>query len=482
MKIACEKPVVVFHPNVLFYLQNAHAIHYPTHTKLLDIDDIDCIYNESHGYLIKNFPPCKSVENPDEFFIIDENGEIFNVYMQVPCNQCPCCIATRMNSYKQQLEFELLDSCNYPETTNLFVTFTYRDKFLPYRKSLDKPAFQRFLKRIRKLIATELSPQDSQNIKVLYSGEYGTKGTKRPHYHCCFLHFPLQKLANKYDVAHARLIFEYCWSEKPNGNVKGSLPFSQYNVDARGFLNNVSQYFYKKYVIGMVRVCDILDGNIGSYVAKYVTKTPRTKQNKKTPCYVCKSRNLGLNYVLNNIAKEVYKRKKNTFHYLNLDGKVEDNASLCSYYIGKLFPTISRIVSSEYRKMIWRVKDSYYELSRRNYTPKSNYTILWNKMPYLNRLVTYIGPLKYTREWHKEYGKNIIRNICQSSKSIYEAMFTDVQQLSEFFTDEFLTFLDTMKKRRDEFIYNTIQDMPPLSKQMDMLKQQYIDMKLSIKL
>ena len=63
------------------------------------------------------------------------------------------------------------------------MTLTYRNEFLPNDNQLSVRDVQLFIKRVRKLLGTEIGYEYVRPIKVIYSGEYGKKNTKRPHYH-----------------------------------------------------------------------------------------------------------------------------------------------------------------------------------------------------------------------------------------------------------------------------------------------------------
>lgn len=64
---------------------------------------------------------------------------------------------------------------------NCFITLTYDDEHLPVRKMLDYPAFQKFLKRLRKFAGSE-------QLRFYMCGEYGSRDF-RPHYHACVFGF-----------------------------------------------------------------------------------------------------------------------------------------------------------------------------------------------------------------------------------------------------------------------------------------------------
>jgi len=59
--------------------------------------------------------------------------------------------------------------------SSIFVTLTYSEEALPDTGLVSKEELQKFLKRLRKAYPTK--------IKYYASGEYGTQGTCRPHYH-----------------------------------------------------------------------------------------------------------------------------------------------------------------------------------------------------------------------------------------------------------------------------------------------------------
>lgn len=63
---------------------------------------------------------------------------------------------------------------------NCFVTLTYADEHLPEGRSLHKPDFQKFMKRLRKA--------NGAGIRFYYCGEYGSQ-YGRPHYHAILFNF-----------------------------------------------------------------------------------------------------------------------------------------------------------------------------------------------------------------------------------------------------------------------------------------------------
>lgn len=94
--------------------------------------------------------------------------------IKLPCGKCPECQRDYYTSWATRASRELM-----LWETSIFLTATYNDENLPKNMSLDKAAFQKFIKRVKKYFqSTAANP-----IRQTYCGEYGAK-TNRPHYHC----------------------------------------------------------------------------------------------------------------------------------------------------------------------------------------------------------------------------------------------------------------------------------------------------------
>lgn len=98
--------------------------------------------------------------------------------MSVRCGQC---IGCRLERSRQWAIRCLHESSLYHD--NAFVTLTYSDDHLPPGGSLDKVAFQLFMKRLRKRIR--------QRVRFFHCGEYGALGG-RPHYHALLFGFDFE--------------------------------------------------------------------------------------------------------------------------------------------------------------------------------------------------------------------------------------------------------------------------------------------------
>lgn len=97
-------------------------------------------------------------------------GEALDIVgMKVPCGQCVGCRLER----SRQWAIRCMHEASLYED-NCFVTLTYDDRHLPAFGSLERDAFPKFVRRLRK----------SEGVKVRYyhAGEYGDR-LGRPHYH-----------------------------------------------------------------------------------------------------------------------------------------------------------------------------------------------------------------------------------------------------------------------------------------------------------
>lgn len=96
--------------------------------------------------------------------------------MSVPCGQCVGCRLERSRQWAMRCVHEAS-----LHEDNCFITLTYANEHLPPDGSLDKRAFQLFMKRLRKRFSDE-------RIRYYHCGEYGDR-YGRPHYHACLFGF-----------------------------------------------------------------------------------------------------------------------------------------------------------------------------------------------------------------------------------------------------------------------------------------------------
>lgn len=105
----------------------------------------------------------------------------FNIVksLSLPCGQCIGCRLERSRQWAMRCMHE---ASLYER--NCFVTLTYDDANLPNRGMLDYPAFQKFMKRLRKR-------SDADGVRFYMCGEYGPDNW-RPHYHACLFNFDFE--------------------------------------------------------------------------------------------------------------------------------------------------------------------------------------------------------------------------------------------------------------------------------------------------
>lgn len=92
---------------------------------------------------------------------------------QLPCSKCVFC---RLE-YARQWSIRCVHEAQMHQD-NAFITLTYSDEHVPEKLTYKDGDFQKFMKRLRWF-------HPEAKIKYIVAGEYGTKGTKRPHWHAC---------------------------------------------------------------------------------------------------------------------------------------------------------------------------------------------------------------------------------------------------------------------------------------------------------
>lgn len=166
-------------------------------------------------------------------------------YVTVPCGKCIMCLINKRTAWSFRLEQELKIS-----DSALFITLTYSDEEIIYgnnEPTLVKTDIQTYIAKLRRA--------NSVKIKYYAVGEYGTK-TERPHYHAII-----------------------------------------YNLDNKTILK-----IEKLWEKGQVHIapCNIATIN---YTTKYMITKNIKKSEGKQKAFSLMSKNLGLNYLSNNIDK-----------------------------------------------------------------------------------------------------------------------------------------------------------------------------------
>lgn len=110
--------------------------------------------------------------NGDVIFTPERSFNDVRRELSLPCGQCIECRLERSRGWAMRCMHE---ASLYKR--NCFVTLTYADAHVPSNGALDYPAYQRFMKRLRKRFAPE-------RVRFYMCGEYGPENW-RPHYHAC---------------------------------------------------------------------------------------------------------------------------------------------------------------------------------------------------------------------------------------------------------------------------------------------------------
>lgn len=121
-------------------------------------------------------------------FVRDRKGEVFassnprDWLRGVPfgCGKCPACRVKKRRDWTTRLILEMLSS-----GAGCFLTLTYSEDYVPVtdtgHRTLSKRDFQLFMKRFRREL--ERLKKRPYPVRFFACGEYGSKGTMRPHYH-----------------------------------------------------------------------------------------------------------------------------------------------------------------------------------------------------------------------------------------------------------------------------------------------------------
>ncbi|QCS36186.1 replication initiator protein [Capybara microvirus Cap1_SP_158] len=125
-------------------------------------------------------------------------------YYDVPCGQCSACRSDYSYSWMVRL---MLERYYHSPTECWFITLTYDDEHLPtclpYANeetgenietqwhSLERDAIPRFNKRLKAKLSYDKFKSD---FKFYACGEYGIRGTRRPHYHAIYFGLPINDL------------------------------------------------------------------------------------------------------------------------------------------------------------------------------------------------------------------------------------------------------------------------------------------------
>jgi len=177
----------------------------------------------------------------------------------IPCGQCIGCRLERSRQWAVRCTHE---ASLYQK--NAFITLTYNNESLPEFGTLDRKAFPKFIKRLRRRI--------DGNVRYFHCGEYG-EITSRPHYHACLFGFDFE---DKYQwtVRNDLPVWRSPFLEKlwPYGNSEiGSVTFESAAYVARYILKKVTGFAARDHY----EIIDPLTGEIRQREPEYTTMSRR---------------------------------------------------------------------------------------------------------------------------------------------------------------------------------------------------------------
>ena len=155
-------------------------------------------------------------------FVRDRSGAVFassnprHWIDGVPfrCGKCLACRVATRREWTSRLIFEMLKA-----DAGCFITLTYSEDYVPVTetgyRTLSKRDLQLFMKRLR--VNLERFKKRKCPIRFYACGEYGTRGTERPHYHIIIFGVSDMDI----DLIRAAT---YAWSEPAGYKQSGDTP------------------------------------------------------------------------------------------------------------------------------------------------------------------------------------------------------------------------------------------------------------------
>lgn len=163
-------------------------------------------------------------------FVRDRSGNVFaspnprDWLEGIPfrCGKCLACRVATRREWTTRLIFEMLKA-----DRGCFITLTYSEDYVPVTdtgyRTLSKRDLQLFMKRFR--INLERTKKGKYPIRFYACGEYGSRGTQRPHYHIIVFG------ASDMDIDVIRAVHD-AWSEPAKPGHKGETPsFGSYMIE-----------------------------------------------------------------------------------------------------------------------------------------------------------------------------------------------------------------------------------------------------------
>lgn len=322
-KIACEHPNIIFNPNLkwlfskckfaklaghqISYRQTVHVTHrFPWHEFYAAKNAVQGIY-QSTG----------EVSQCDDYFMVDDDGVVYPVFMLVPCGKCCLCHKKYIRDWETRCICESASSPFPP----LFITLTYRPDARPADMDQCKRDFQLFMKRLRISVSRDLGVKN-QELRYIFVSEYTPK--------------------NHYPHLHGLL-----WN----------MPYVAAQDGAANSFQALVRFIESAWSNGYIKVEQCRDKS-GAYCLKYI------KKGSDGDCFMVASRRRGIGYKFaESLWPTILKHPDITSITVPIDGKCSDYA-IPTYFKRLWFPTLSLLFP---QKVTNAAKSFVESVTRLNY-------------------------------------------------------------------------------------------------------------------
>lgn len=178
MKIKCEHPNIIFNPSLKYLVCCKGFVEACFNGVYVSFFRSNMFYN----FPWRDFYGAKNavtLDNLDNFYLINGDGECAPVFMAVGCGKCKLCRQRKVTDWETRCICESASS-KYPP---LFITLTYAPDKRPVSSEECKRDFQLFMKRLRQNVSRHLGVKDSE-LRYFARSE---KTPKNKYWHIHFL-------------------------------------------------------------------------------------------------------------------------------------------------------------------------------------------------------------------------------------------------------------------------------------------------------
>lgn len=320
----CERPIVIFHPYFRVRFQRWKKCQLGS--TFIGLADKSASYiSRNWSKLMKSvFIPARyscDFNHLDDYYVIDDDGLMYPVFLAVPCGHCSLCAKTRQDEFVNRCLLETYSSKYKP----LFITLTYDNEHLP-EDGVSVRDCQLFLKRLRKNLCTFFKHKVS--IRYTIVSEYG-HNTHRPHYHMLLWNMPYFDLSN----LPFRTLCSY--------------PIPIHDVTAFHVMSNFIRNAWQNGFVSVQVQKDVT----GRYLAKYIGKGSDVPFGKNR-CFMLSSRKRGIGFAAFEEFKQFLLDNPTQTSISFLDPKVgkEVTIAIPRYYRRLLCPSPSSFIKDDFKQ------------------------------------------------------------------------------------------------------------------------------------